>query len=144
MSPLSEFDLVYLGSPYTHYPDGIDSAFKDVARLASKLLVQDINVYSPIAHGHPIAIHGELDPLDHSIWLKFDEAIMKKADALLVARMPSWKTSRGLHHEIEHFMAAEKPVYLVNPETLEIESMVGWTILPLRECSQLDKARLKV
>jgi hypothetical protein len=62
-------------------------------KLAARLLVAGMRVYSPIAHTHPLAIYGHLDPKDHSIWLPFDETMMAKADVLLVAHMEGWKDS---------------------------------------------------
>ena len=130
-NPLLEYSLVYLGSPYSKYPDGIEAAFQEVSCIAARLLEQGVNVFCPIAHSHPLAEHGGLDPLDHSIWMPANTAYMGKSDALVIATMRSWKQSVGLHHEIEWFAQADKPIFFVDPETLEIERMQEWTILPL-------------
>lgn len=118
---LKAFPLVYLGTPYSKYPAGIEQAFIDAAKLTGRLLTEGVKAYSPIAHTHPIAIHGNLDPYDHKIWLPFDAAIMEKADAMIVAMMPSWQDSYGIKHEIEIFTKAGKPVFYLNPETLGVE-----------------------
>lgn len=110
--------LGYLATPYSKYPQGLEVAFRDAARLAARLLRQELRIYSPIAHTHPLAIHGMLDPLDHSLWLPFDEAMMERADYLLVAEMEGWRDSKGIAYEIAFFSRAGKSLYRVDPVTL--------------------------
>jgi len=121
LSELKKFDLIYVGTPYTKYAAGIEAAFVDACKLTARLLSAGLNVYSPIAHTHPIAIHGRLDPLDHKIWLPFDAAIMGKSDAMIVAMLPTWDSSSGVRHEIDAFVAASKPVFFMNPADLSYE-----------------------
>lgn len=120
IADVAKYDLVYLATPYSKYPKGLDQAFKDAANLAGKLLKMGVKVYSPIAHTHPIAIHGNLDPYDHRIWLPFDEAIMAKADAMVVAKMDGWSESKGIAHEIGVFGQAEKPIYYLDIDSFEV------------------------
>lgn len=111
--------LYYLATPYTKYKGGdIEAAFTEAAALAARLLKAGHKVYSPIAHTHPLAMHGKLDALDHSIWLPFDEAMMRACDALLVAHMDGWKESKGVLHEIQFFAKANKPIFDLNIDTL--------------------------
>lgn len=112
--------LAYLATPYSKYPGGLDAAFRDAAALAARLLVAGIAVYSPIAHTHPLAIYGDLDPLDHSIWLPFDAAMMARCDVLIVAHMDGWEQSFGVAHEIEVFQGAGKGIYDLDPATLKM------------------------
>ena len=99
----------YLASPYSKYPDGIHAAYHEVCRCAAWLLRQGVRVYSPIAHTHPIAQYGSLDPMDHSIWLPADRPLMQGACGLIVAQMPTWDQSYGIGEEIKEFAAAGKP-----------------------------------
>lgn len=108
---LQSHRLVYLGSPYTKYVAGLDAAFRDVSAFAAMLLKDGVKVYSPIAHTHPIAIHGNLDPRNHEIWLPFDQAMMDAADAMCIADMDGWRESYGVQYEIDYFRKAGKPVY---------------------------------
>jgi hypothetical protein len=117
---LAQYRLCYLATPYTKYEGGIDIAFAEAARIAALLLTTGVRVYSPIAHTHPLAISGYLEPLDHSIWLPFDEAMMDAADCLIVAHMKGWDVSYGVKHEIEFFRREQKPVVHINPVTLDI------------------------
>lgn len=130
LDKLRSYGMVYLASPYSKYRLGIEVAFKDVSWVAGRLLKEGVKVYSPIAHTHPLAIYGELDPFDHSIWLPFDEVIMSRSDALVVAKMPGWETSYGVKHEIEFFQKAGKPIHYINWMTLRLEGEDAPKMLP--------------
>lgn len=120
VSWLADKGLVYLATPYSKYPAGIEQAFRDASALTAKIMLERVKVYSPIVHTHPMAIHGDVNPLDHSLWLPFDQAMMEKSDSLLVAMLDSWESSYGIAHEQKVFSDAGKPVYFLNPKTLEM------------------------
>jgi nucleoside 2-deoxyribosyltransferase len=120
LDDLKGYGLVYLATPYSKYPQGIQVAFREAARLAARLMSSGIAVFSPVAHSHPMAIYGQVAPLNHNIWLPFDEKIMAKCDALLVAKMDTWETSFGVAHEIGVFHKAHKPVFYLEPETMAV------------------------
>lgn len=120
IADVARHDLIYLATPYSKYPGGLDAAFEEASRVAAKLLRMGVKVYSPIAHTHPIAKYGNLDPLDHAIWLPFDQAIMDKASAMVIAKMEGWEASTGIRHEIGVFGQAEKPIYYLDVETFEV------------------------
>jgi hypothetical protein len=115
---LPQTGLAYLATPYSKYPAGIERAFEDAARLAARLMLAGVKVYSPIAHTHPLAVYGKVDPLDHSIWMPFDEAMMAVADVLMIAEMEGWQESKGIAHEIEFFERAGQAIFQLDPETL--------------------------
>ena len=117
---LAQYRLCYLATPYTKYHLGIEVAFVHAAEVSARLLQRGVRVYSPIAHTHPLAVYGKIDPLDHSIWLPFDEAMMDAADCLIVARMKGWDESYGVKHEIEFFAREKKPIIHIDPVTLAI------------------------
>jgi Domain of unknown function (DUF1937) len=112
--------LTYLATPYSKYPNGIDVAFRDACMLAANLISLGMKVYSPIAHTHPIAIYGSVDPFDHAIWLPLDFAIMDRCDNLLVAHMSGWEDSYGIGEEIKYFTKAGKEIYDLDVDTFEI------------------------
>jgi len=120
MIDLKQYHIVYLATPYTRYPTGIVQAFRDACTIAAKLVKDGVSVYSPIAHTHPIAIHGEIDPLDLAIWIPFDHAMLGVSDALLVAKMLSWELSYGIKQESEFFRKANKPIFFLNPHNMEV------------------------
>lgn len=108
----------YLATPYSKYPAGIDAAFRDACLNAALLIRAGIPVFSPIAHTHPIAMEGEIDPFDHSVWLEADKAFMDAAKAIIVCQMEGWETSYGVRVEIEEFQQAGKPVYYMTEGVL--------------------------
>lgn len=118
MSELQRAPLVYLATPYSKYPAGIEAAFIEAARLTGELIKAGIKVYSPITHCHPASMHGNIPPLDHAIWLPFDEAMMNAAAVLIVAQMQGWHESFGVAHEIKFFEDRGRPIYDLNPETM--------------------------
>lgn len=110
--------LAYLATPYTKYPGGIVSAFIASCELSANLIKTGLKIYSPIAHCHAIAVHSDLDPLDHAMWMAQDEAMLSAADVLIVAHLPSWESSKGIQMEIDYFERARKPIFDLDPETL--------------------------
>jgi hypothetical protein len=103
----------YLATPYSKYAKGIWEAFEESCRAAAWLIRQGISVYCPIAHTHPVALHGGIDPLDHQIWIPVDAPIMAGASGLIVCMMDGWEDSYGIAQEIAMFglMAKPKPIF---------------------------------
>jgi hypothetical protein len=106
---------LYVGSPYTKYPGGIEVAFTEICRITGWLVKNGVKAFSPIAHSHPLCQYGWLDPLDHSIWLPLDKPLMDAAVGLIVVQMSGWKESHGLTEEIEVFKSAGKPIVYLRP-----------------------------
>lgn len=129
---IPEGNLCYLATPYTKFPRGIEHAFVEAAQIAAKLLQAGHAVYSPIVHCHPISRYGDLDPLDHSIWLPFNEAMLIATDVLIVARMEGWRESYGVGVEIKHFEESRKPIFDLEPRTMRM------TKRPLLRADQID------
>ncbi len=93
--------LVYLASPYS-CPTKIERAyrFKIVCRQAARLMLEGYQVFCPIAHSHPIEVHGMDHIESHDFWLNQDFAILKHCDKMFVYKMPRWENSRGVAAEI--------------------------------------------
>jgi len=111
----------YLATPYSKYAGGIDEAFKLACRAAAEFVKVGIPVYSPIAHTHPVAIHGGIDPYDHRIWLPADEPFMVAARGLIVVMADGWDESFGIAEEIKHFQKAGKPIIYTIPGQVPVE-----------------------
>lgn len=101
----------YLATVYSKWPRGIEDAWLEACRIAGWVVGQGVPVYCPIAHTHPLAIHGNLDPLDHGIWIPADRPLMHAATGLIVAQMDGWKDSYGIGVEINEFMDMNKPIF---------------------------------
>jgi len=119
---LKKYDLIYLASPYTKYPEGLGKAFEHIALVAGDLIERGLSVYSPIVHSHPIAVYGDIHPKDYSIWKRCNAPLLKKCQAMLVAMMPSWEVSAGINDEISEYNRRGKPVFYLDPKTAEIFS----------------------
>lgn len=111
----------YLATPYSKFPGGLEEAFKLACRETALLIRAGVRVYSPIAHMHPVAIHGEIDPLDHAIWLPADEPMMHAAKGLIVNMAESWGISYGIREEIKAFAAMGKPIIYMTTGELPAE-----------------------
>ena len=110
--------LIYLATPYTHYPDGLDAAFEDASAIAGALIKRGLTIFSPICHSHPIAKHGGIDAVDHELWMRIDREMWERCDELLVAKMSGWDQSRGIAAEIEYFLSHGKPVTYTEVESI--------------------------
>lgn len=118
---LQQYRLCYLATPYSKYRGGrLNDAFTDASAIAAALVTTGIRIYSPIAHCHPISIFGQVDPLDHSLWIPFDEAMMDAADCLIVAHMDGWEESFGIRHEVDFFTKDKKPIFDLDPQSMQI------------------------
>jgi nucleoside 2-deoxyribosyltransferase len=94
--------LIYLASPYSHRYGYIrERRFVEVSQKAAKLMEDGFLVFCPIAHSHPIEIHGMPRRMPGDWWLRQDFAILSKCDELLVYKMPGWDKSYGVAKEIE-------------------------------------------
>lgn len=110
--------LCYLATPYSKYADGLEAAFQLACRHAALLIRNGIPVFSPIAHSHPIALGGGLDPLSHDIWLAADRPLMEACDVLVVVMAEGWEDSFGVRHEIDVFSRAGKRIVWMQPGQL--------------------------
>jgi hypothetical protein len=99
-----------LASPYSRFPDGTEAAFRHACQAAGWFIKNQIPVFCPIAHSHPVAVQCRIPLTDHAIWLPADRPMMNGAAGIAVLMMPSWKQSTGIQHEIGVFLHANKPV----------------------------------
>lgn len=125
MKYLDGYGIVYLATPYSKYEPGHVAAFLEAAKLAGYMVNHGVMVFSPISHGHPMTAYGAVNPYDHPLWMQLDKHFMDMCDALVVATMDGWDESRGVQEEIKIFLAAGKPLYKINPKTLDVEKFDG-------------------
>lgn len=115
----------YLSTPYSKYGGGLDAAHRVACKQAAVCIKAGISVYSPIGHTHCIAMLGNIDPLDHNIWLPADEPLMNAACGIIVVMMPGWKESFGMAHEIALVARAGKPIVYMTPDVAPIEGVMS-------------------
>lgn len=102
--------FAYIATPYTRYCKGLEEAWKAACCVTAEFIRRGVPVYSPIAHTHPVAIYGGIDPVDHALWMKADQAVMEAASDLYVIQMPGWNESKGVEMEIAEFKRTQKPI----------------------------------
>lgn len=107
---------IYLASPYSH-PDAKvrQQRFEAVCKKAAELMLAGHNVFSPVAHSHPISLHLG-NSLENQFWLRQDITfLIKWADEMWVLTLDGWKESKGI--EVETKVANRKglPVVKVSP-----------------------------
>ena len=107
--------MIYLASPYSH-PDAAmrEARFRDVCRAAARLMREGHVVFSPIAHGHPIAAYGL--PTDWRFWEPFDREQLERCDELVVLTLAGWRESKGVQSEIRIARELGKLVRFLDPE----------------------------
>lgn len=108
----------FLGTPYTHYPTGLASAYVAACRQTGLLLKAGVQVFSPIVHCHAVADILGMNKTDLAIWLPACAGLRAAAGGLIVCRLASWERSTGLAAEREEFERAGKPVVDMMPDIL--------------------------
>lgn len=113
--------MIYLATPYSKYHRGQDEAFIAAANIAGRLIARGLDVFSPIVHGHPLAVYGGVPQFDAALWERVNRPYLEWCcDELYVATMPGWQESAGVAHEIKYFADNGLPISNVDPVTLQI------------------------
>lgn len=115
--------LIYLASPYSpvgNFSEDTKRAMKeyrfhDVCEVAARLMEQGHEIFCPIAHSHPIEVHGMDDIKDGDFWLKQDFAILIHCDELWVLKLNGWNTSHGISEEVKFAKWHGIPVKYIEP-----------------------------
>lgn len=103
--------FIYLASPYSApTAEQREDRFIHVCKKAAELMEYGHQVFCPIAHSHPIEVHGMEEIHDGAFWLKQDFAILKHVDAMYVYCMEGWEKSKGIAQEMEFAHAHGIPV----------------------------------
>ena len=120
LSALAVFPLVYLATPYSKYAAGLEHAARDATILAARLAEAGIRTFSPIVYSHALAQRSNIPERNHEFWLWLDQPFMDASEALMVAHMAGWEESFGIGEEIKEFKRHRKPVFHLNPVTMEL------------------------
>ena len=111
--------MIYLASPYSHPDPTVEEIrFDQVCQAAADLLQQGHDIFSPIAHTHPIKLHG-LDG-GWEFWAAYDRWFIERCDELWILVLDGWTASVGVSAEREVALSLGKPVRFVHVKTLEI------------------------
>jgi Domain of unknown function (DUF1937) len=123
--------FLYLATPYSGWPSGVDHACFVAADLAGRLVKHGLRVYCPIVHSHVIAKTAQIDPRS-PVWLEMDKAFVDAAQAMLIGDLDGWRMSKGIKQELDWFVEAEKPCYLLDPKTLASKPL-GYDFMAQRQ-----------
>ena len=110
----------YIATPYSLFAGGREAAFRMSCRVTADLMRAGVPCFSPIAHSHPVAVHGGIEQTDLEFWLAVDRPMMDGAKGLIVVKAPGYLESRGVQAEIAVFVAAEKPIHFMQFDPLVI------------------------
>jgi hypothetical protein len=110
-------ELIYLASPFTT-DDATEKRwrFEQVCKAAGKLMKEGKIVFSPIAHGWPIAEQCEL-PTDWEYWKENCTAFVTRCQSMCVLDLPGWAESTGVQAEIDIAEDMCIPICMMNHVT---------------------------
>lgn len=117
-----ENELIYLASPFT-----TDDLFEKEMRFLAAcdasgfLMQQDRVVFSPIAHGWPIAKIRNIST-DWSYWEKACTVMLERCQVIIVLMLPGWKESTGVKDELKIAKKLGLKIQFMNPDTFEISA----------------------
>lgn len=126
---------VYLACPYTSRSlDTRNNREYLATRVAARLMSEGVCVYSPITHGHRIAEHLHRDFVEnHSFWMDQCLPILEACDALVVLTVEGWRTSKGVHLEIQRAKELAMPIFIYQAGFTELLDEEEFELLGYRE-----------
>lgn len=119
LSSLRAAKRVYLATPYTKHPEGIEYAFLYAAGQLAALYASGVKrIYSPIVHWHTATVlcpYGTLRGLSPDDWFDQNKPEMDLCDVMAIpdqsgAQVDAVPSSIGVAKEREYFLAIGKPV----------------------------------
>lgn len=105
----------FLFSAYSRNKLGLENAFYVACQARALLIKAGILCFSPIVHSHMVAIHGDIDPHSHTIWLAAEAPFRENAMGAIMLKSPGWEDSYGMKFELAEFQAEGKPVVWMTP-----------------------------
>lgn len=114
--------FIYLASPYTHTDQTIrDLRYLAACRAAAQLMRDGWNVFSPIAHSHPIELTGIGEQMSGDFWKCQDIPLLRHAAKLAVLTLDGWQQSSGIQWEVETAEALHIPIVYLDPDNPTID-----------------------
>jgi hypothetical protein len=111
--------ISYLASPYSDPdPDVREFRYIGAAEAAGRLIKRGMIVYSPIVHGHPLAVWERL-PTDWAFWRRQQLPFLRASKEVIVLTLSGWDISIGVKAEIRMARRWGIPVRYCNPLDIE-------------------------
>jgi len=105
----------YLAAPYSDPDIAIRLQRVDnINRVAGHLIAAGVMLFSPISHGHPIAMTVEL-PTDYAFWQRHAECMLHGASSIIILQLGGWAASEGITGEVEFADTLDLTVYVLDP-----------------------------
>lgn len=108
----------YVATPYTRYQLGHRAAHQYASRISAALVSLGIPHFCPVDVGHRVGALAGIDPYDPHFWPAFCQPAMERAHGMLIVKLTGWDVSEGIRRERDHFDAASKLVYAIDPADL--------------------------
>lgn len=106
--------MIYVASPYSHKNPAVeDHRYLMVETYIAAAFKQGLPAYSPIYYCHLLARKFTL-PGDAQYWKRFNNTMMRRADAVHVLQLIGWRESRGVQYEL--MMAEELAIPIIQVE----------------------------
>jgi hypothetical protein len=101
----------------------MEARFRLVSTVAADIMrmFDDIYLFVPIAHSHPLAIYGDM-PGDWEFWRGYDLAFLNFMDEFWICELEGWRDSTGVTAETERSLHLALPVRFVDPQTIHVSS----------------------
>lgn len=117
--------MLYVSSPYTHKDPRVEEhRFLMAEFYVSTAMLAGFPVFSPIVYCHNLALKYQL-PGDAAYWKKFNNTMLRKADAVHVLNIIGWRESKGVQYEM---MMAEELGIPVLPVEMQERFPEGLTL----------------
>jgi len=93
--------MIYLAGPYSH-PDVTvrQLRYEQLTAKAAELMLENYVVFSPITHGHAVAMGHNL-PTDFAWWEQQCLGMLRHASKLIILTLEGWEQSKGVEAEVE-------------------------------------------
>ena len=107
--------MIYLAGPYSHVSHIVrHERFEALTEKAAELMREGNVVFSPITHGHTMAVHHDM-PTSHDFWLKQDFEFLRHCSKIVVLRLDGYLESVGVLAEIEAANMFNIPIEFFDP-----------------------------
>ena len=116
--------MIYLAIPYTHKSAKVRRyRYQLATHVAGEIMrTENVPVFSPITHSHPIAEAGGL-PLTWEHYEEIDTAMIMACDEIVVLCSYGWNESTGVSAETEIAKKYGKGIRHMNPDCFGHEAV---------------------
>ena len=113
--------MIYLASPYSHKnPDIQERRYEATCAATARLIKNGDCVFSPIVHGHVLAVKFKLKT-DAETWKWYNTMIINRCNALWVLALPGYTKSFGVNYEINYAQERGLHVKVIMPTEEELQ-----------------------